>query len=154
MRYTIVTAPNGSPGGLIARLAVGDEIHAALKALARERAIPSASLTGLGAVSDVTLALFDPVARVYRETRLVEDLEIATMTGNIAWVGDEPMVHIHGVVSRADGSTAGGHIMRGIVSVTLEVSLLVYPVRLTRKPDPEFGLNLLDLDRPVPGTSI
>ena len=88
---------------------------------------------------------YDPVSRVYRETRMTEDLEVATMTGNIAWVGDEPIVHLHGVVSRADCTTAAGHIMRGIVSATLEVMLRVYSERIVRKHDAGVGLNLLDL---------
>src|SRR5207247_8436617 len=101
MKYTVTTTQSPAAYGILARLAVGEEIHAALKSLARARAVPSASLWGLGAVSDVTLALYDPVARTYRETRLTEDLEIATMSGNIAWLDDEPIVHLHGVVSRA-----------------------------------------------------
>src|SRR6267142_4714165 len=135
MKYRITTTKSSECYGIIARLYAGEEIHASLKALARERAIPSAALTGLGAVSDVTLAFYDPARRVYLETRLTEDLEVATMTGNIAWAGDEPMIHLHGVVSRADCTTAAGHIMRGVVSATLEVMLTVYPERIARTHD-------------------
>jgi predicted DNA-binding protein with PD1-like motif len=146
MKYRITTTQIMESYGIIARLAAGEEIHTTLKALARERAIPSAALTGLGAVNDVTLAFFDPAKRVYREMRLIEDLEVATMTGNIAWAGDEPIIHLHGVVSRADCTTAAGHIMRGIVSVTLEVMIRVDSMKMGRSHDAGFGLNLLDLD--------
>lgn len=145
MEYRITTGQGQGSYGLIARLAPGEEIHAALKALARAREIPSASLSGLGAVNDVTLALYDPVRRAYVETRLVEDLEVSTMTGNIAWLGEEPIIHVHGVVSRADCSAAAGHIMRGVVSLTLEVMLQIYPERIQRSPDAATGLNLLNL---------
>jgi predicted DNA-binding protein with PD1-like motif len=146
MKYRITTTRSTESYGIVARLAAGEEIHTVLKAIARERAIPSAALTGLGAVNDVTLAFFDPAQRVYREMRLIEDLEVATMTGNIAWVGDEPIIHLHGVVSRTDCTTAAGHIMRGVVSVTLEVMIRVDSVKLARRHDADFGLNLLDLD--------
>ena len=146
MKYRITTTKNVECYGIIARLFAGEEIHETLKALARERGIPSAALTGLGAVSDVTLAFWDQTRRAYLETRLTEDLEVATMTGNIAWLGGEPMIHLHGVVSRADCTTAAGHIMRGVVSATLEVMLTVYPEKIVRTHDPAVGLNLLDLD--------
>ena len=130
---------------IIARLAVGEEILDAVRTLARSQALPGAAITGIGAVNDVTLALFDPGPRVYRETRFVEDLEVVSMTGNLAWLGEDPIVHLHGVVSRADCTTAAGHFMRAIVSVTLELMVIVYPDRVVRSHDPGVGLNLLDL---------
>jgi hypothetical protein len=36
--------------------------------------------------------------------------------------------------------------MRGVVSVTLEVMIRVDSVKLARRHDADFGLNLLDLD--------
>ncbi|HEY3175394.1 MAG TPA: DUF296 domain-containing protein [Candidatus Polarisedimenticolia bacterium] len=130
---------------IVARLVAGDEVIAALQGLAKKEAIPSASVTGLGAIREVTLAFYDRIAREYVEKRLTEDLEVASMVGNIAWLGDEPIVHLHGVVSRRDATTAAGHIMRAVVSVTLEVMLVIHPVRLARRADPDIGLNLLDL---------
>lgn len=135
---------------ILVRLHPGDELHDCLRSLARAERIPSAALTGLGAVDDVTLALYTLATRRYLETRLTGELEVVSMTGNVSWLGDEPITHIHGVVSRADGSTAGGHFMRATVSITLEVMLLVYPERVERALDPACGLNLLDLGRPGP----
>lgn len=145
MRHTVAANRGQAARGIIARLAVGEELLSSLKTLARQEALPSASLTGLGAVNDITLAIYDPAARVYRETRFTEDLELATLTGNIAWLGDEPVVHAHGVVSRADCTTVAGHIMRAVASVTIEVMLQVYAERIARRPDDETGLNLLEL---------
>ena len=140
------TALSSQPSqAILVKLTPGEEILGSLKTLARRLQIPSACLTGLGAVNDVTLALYDPAARSYVETRLIEDLEVATMTGNISWLEDDPVVHLHGVVSRADCSTAAGHFMRAVVSVTLEVMLQVGSQRVERKPDAAIGLNLLHL---------
>jgi len=130
---------------IIARLHRGDEILGSLRALARSEAIPSATFTGLGAVSEITLALYDTSERAYKETELKEMLEVASLTGNVSWLGDEPVVHAHGVVSRVDLTTAAGHIVRGIVSATLEVALQVHPEKVSRALDPSVGLNLLDL---------
>lgn len=130
---------------ILARLLAGEEIIQSLKGLARAESIPSASLTALGAVGDLTLALFDPARRAYLETRFEEDLEISSMVGDVSWFGGEPVIHAHAVASRADCSVVAGHVMRGIVSVTLEVMLTIYPDRIERRSDPRFGLNLLDL---------
>jgi len=145
MEFHRTTLQSEGTQAILVKLAPGEEILESLKALARRLEIPSASVTGLGAVNDVTLALYDPAAKSYVETRLEEDLEVATMTGNISWLGADPVVHLHGVVSRADCSTAAGHIMRGVVSVTLEVMLQVGSQRVERRPDPSAGLNLLSL---------
>jgi len=147
MRHAWIRPEQATSGGIIlARLYPGDEVHAALRDLARRERLPSAALSGIGAVNDIVLALFDPSTRRYLETRLAEDLEVVSLGGNLSWVGEEPMTHLHGVVSRANCTTAAGHIMRATVSVTLEVTLMVGERRVERRPDPAFGLNLLDLD--------
>jgi hypothetical protein len=145
MRYTRLSAAGPARDLIVARLAIGDEIVESLRSLAKKEEIPAAAVTGLGAISEVTLALYDRMTRSYVETHLTEELEVASMVGNISWLGDEPVVHLHGVVSRRDATTAAGHIMRAVVSVTLELMLVVYPERLARKPDAALGLNLLDL---------
>ena len=147
MEHRITTALTGGAYGMFVRLSPGEEILTELRALARGLRIPSASFTGLGAINDVVLALYDPASRSYRETHLVEDLEIATMTGNVSWLKDDPVVHVHGVVSRLDCTTAAGHIMRGIVSVTLEVMMQIGTERIVREPEPSIGLNLLSLSK-------
>lgn len=133
---------------VIARLAIGEEALESIKSLAIRARLPGAAITGLGAVNDVTLALYDLASRTYATTRLVEDLEVSSLTGNLSWVGEEPVAHLHAVVSRADGSAAAGHVMRAVVSVTLELMLTVYPDRIRRAPDAGVGLNLLDLTTP------
>jgi len=130
---------------IFVRLHPGEEVHACLMDLARREAVPSASVSGLGAVNDIVLALFDPASRRYLETRLTEDLEVVSLAGNLAWAGDDPVIHLHGVVSRADCSTAAGHIMRATVSVTLEIALMVGSRRMERRLDPAFSLKLLHL---------
>ena len=44
---------------ILARLHIGDEIIACAKELARAEEIPSGSLMGLGALSEISLALYD-----------------------------------------------------------------------------------------------
>jgi hypothetical protein len=147
MQHTWMREPGEPAGGIILmRLHPGDEVHACLREVARARRLPSAAINGVGAVNDIVLALFDPVSKRYLETHLEEDLEVVSLGGNLAWVGEDPVAHLHGVVSRADCSTAAGHVVRATVSVTLEITLAVGTRRITRSPDARFGLNLLDLE--------
>lgn len=134
-----------SGGEILVRLLPGEEIHESLRALARQERLPGATLTGLGAVGEITLAFYDLARRAYLPTELREDLEIVSLTGNLAWAGDEPMAHLHAVVSRPDGSTLGGHVMRGVVSVTLEIAVRVLADRAERRFEEAAGLRLLDL---------
>ncbi len=130
---------------ILARLQAGAEIMGSIKELARLESIPSGAFVGLGALSEVTLALYELGPRKYISTRLEEELELVSMTGNVSWFEGEPVIHAHGVVSRADFSTAGGHIMSGMVSVTVEVMVTVYPEKVERALVEEVGLNLLAL---------
>jgi len=58
--------------------------------------------------------------------------------------GFKQILHLHGVISRADYSTLGGHISKMIANMTVEVFIHKLNERLERKHDPETGLNLLD----------
>jgi predicted DNA-binding protein with PD1-like motif len=58
-------------------------------------------------------------------------------------------VHAHLVFGRSDGHTIGGHLIHAITSPTLEVFVTTFPERLGKKPDPQSGLQLFDLDAPA-----
>jgi len=131
---------------ILVRLDLGEDLLESLKEVARRESLPSASFTALGAVSEVTLALFDPAERVYRTTRFAEPLEIAAVVGNVAWLEEgEPAVHAHGVFSREDCSAVAGHVMSAVISVTGEVMMRAGGHKVIRRHDPRSGLNLLSL---------
>ena len=62
---------------------------------------------------------------------------------DIAVAGDEPRLHAHVVVGKADGTAHGGHLIDAIVRPTLEVMLTEAPAHLRRRFDPKTGLALL-----------
>jgi predicted DNA-binding protein with PD1-like motif len=124
----------------------GDEVLEGLRWFAREHRPRSASFTAIGAFRDAVLAYFDWQTKTYKDLPVDEQVEVLTLTGDIAWTDDgEPVVHAHAVVGRADGSTRGGHLKRAHVRPTLEVVLVEYPRHLERKHDPESGLTLIRL---------
>lgn len=124
----------------------GDECMAGLLAFARERHLDAAQFTAIGAFSKATLGYFDRATNDYRKIPVEEQVEVLTLLGDIALDRGEPKVHAHVVVGRADGTTAGGHILEAHVWPTLEVVLTESPRHLRREVDPETGLALIKLD--------
>ena len=122
-----------------------DEVIGELTAFARTRRITAARFTGIGAFREVTLAYFDRAARRYRNIPVREQVEVLSLAGDVALDGDEPRVHAHVVVGKADATAHGGHLVEGRVWPTLELVLTESPRHLRRRSDAETGLALIDL---------
>jgi uncharacterized protein len=124
----------------------GDEVVAGLHRFAREHKLTGAGLTAIGAVSDITWGYFDWARKDYSKASLREQLEVLTLTGNVAVKGGEPTIHAHIVLGRADGTAVGGHLLEAHVRPTLEVVAIETPSYLRRRVDDETGLALIDLE--------
>jgi uncharacterized protein len=123
-----------------------DEAADGLVSAAREHALHAASVTGIGGFRSAVLGYFDPHAREYRRIPVDEQVEVLSLTGDVALGEDgQPMVHTHVVVGLADGTTRGGHLLEGRVRPTLEVVFHESPGHLQRRHDPTTGLPLLRL---------
>lgn len=121
----------------------GDEVMSELERWCAGNGVSAARFTAIGALSDVVLAYFDWEAKEYREIPVDEQVEVLTMAGDVALDEGEPSVHAHVVVGRHDGSTRGGHLLRGHVRPTLELVLDEVPAHLRKRHDPESGLALI-----------
>lgn len=121
-----------------------DEVVSTLEAHARQHDIPGGHFIALGAFQDATLAYFDPESKRYEDIPVREQVEVASLVGNVARKeGGEVVVHAHCVLGRRDGSTVAGHLKEARVRPTLELFLTVGERELRRAPDPESGLDLL-----------
>ena len=127
----------------------GEEAVDCLLRFAREHGVTAGRFTGLGAFSKVTLGFFEFDTKDYHRIPIREQVEVATLVGDFATLGDEVKVHPHIVVSKRDGTAHGGHLLEGHVHPTLEVLVTVSPDRLRRRTDPDTGLPLLVAE---PGT--
>lgn len=122
----------------------GDEAKEQVTAFAKEHALTAAQITGIGAFERSILRYFDWDTKEYRDNRVDEQVEVASLIGDIG--EDEqgaPAVHIHLVLGRRDGSALAGHLKSGHVRPTLELIVTESPAHLRRKHDPETGLNLI-----------
>src|SRR5262245_44952057 len=112
-----------SPQGWLIRLDPGDEIPRDVLAEAAALGVRTASVAGIGAIDRAVIALYDLKQRRYIETVLEEELELASLQGNLTRVDGAPFLHAHVVLSRRDGQALGGHLMSARISLTVELVL-------------------------------
>jgi predicted DNA-binding protein with PD1-like motif len=126
-------------------LSHGDEVATALAQFAREQGVVSAHLSAIGAVRDPEVGWFDLDRQQYKAMRLEEQMEVLTLSGDIALGEDgQPVVHAHMALGGSDGQAWGGHLLHAIASPTLEVYVTTYPDALHKRQDPHSGLQLID----------
>ena len=125
-------------------LDTGDAVMETLRDFAGREALSAASFTAIGAFSDAVLAWFDWEQREYRRFTVSEQVEVLTLTGDVALGPDDrPQVHAHVVCGRRGGLTLGGHVLEAHVRPTLEVVLREAPAHLRKRIDPASGLPLI-----------
>jgi predicted DNA-binding protein with PD1-like motif len=125
-------------------LEAGDEVMACLERFARAEGVDGARLSAIGAFSKAVLAWFDWEAKAYRDIPVDEQVEVASLNGDIGV--DEagaPALHVHLVLGRRDGSSLAGHLKSAEVRPTLEVLVTETPSHLRRVKDAATGLALI-----------
>lgn len=127
-------------------LKTGDEAMACLQDFARSENIGGAQMSAIGAFSSAELAFFDWESKKYLPIEVDEQVEVASLLGDIARGPDrEPAVHVHVVLSGRTGAARAGHLMKGYVRPTLEIIVTEAPEHLAKVKDTESGLALIDL---------
>jgi len=132
-----------SPNDWLIRLDVGDEIVASLVKFASEENVKSASFSGLGAVGGLKYGYFNINDREYKVAEESTSLEIVNLSGNLARIDGEPIVHAHISVGFPDMSIRGGHLVEGIISITCEIFIRTYDADINRAEEEHFGLKLI-----------
>lgn len=132
--------------GYILRLNRGEEIITTLKDFIKDKKIHGGFLIGLGAGKEITLGFYDADKKTYHKRFFADDHEYTSLTGNISYLDDEPVIHIHAVISAANFVSYSGHLFSGKVSATCEIFITLLDKKLIRKADPTVGLNLMQLE--------
>lgn len=123
----------------------GDEALASISSFARDQNLTAAQVTAIGAFERATVGWFDRNAKQYRPIEVDQQCEVLSLVGDIAVGSDGPTPHLHTVLGLPDGTTRGGHLLRGQVWPTLELIIRDTPVELRKTDRPELGLALIDL---------
>jgi predicted DNA-binding protein with PD1-like motif len=121
-----------------------DEAMRCLQEFAVKERLGGAQITAIGALSSATLAFFDWETKQYQPIPVKEQVEVASLIGDIAINPEgKPSVHAHAVLGRRDGSAVAGHLQEGHVRPTLEIIITESPAHLCKAKDAESGLALI-----------
>ena len=126
-------------------LSRGDIIPDAVIDAIKKYDIKAAVISGIGALEEIELGYFNIESKVYEKKIFKGSHELISLTGNLGWVEDEAFLHFHAAVSGADMNVFGGHLFRGIVSVTGEIVLKTLDTTVIRDHDEFSGLKLWKL---------
>lgn len=122
----------------------GDEVLSGLTDFAIQHKIEDAHFTAIGAVSGGTLACLDLAKKIYHRIPVAEQVEVLSLVGDVATFNGRPIVHMHAVLGKSNGSTIGGHVFELNVNPTLEVFMTVNTIPLRKKPDEASGMKVID----------
>jgi predicted DNA-binding protein with PD1-like motif len=111
----------------------GDEVIECLLAFAQSEDLLASQFNGIGAFSSVVLGYFDLERRDYKRIPIAEQVEVLSLTGNVALKGDEHRIHAHVVLGKRDGTAHGGHLLEARVRPTLELIVTESPAHLRRE---------------------
>lgn len=118
------------------------EVVAALTAFCEEQGVHCGVIEGLGAVSSATLRFLDPATKKYVDKTFDEQMEIASLIGNISEKDGRVYLHLHVTLGRRDYSVVGGHLLCATVNGACEVIIKPLEGPVGRRFDEETGLNL------------
>jgi len=127
-------------------LQTGDEAVQCLKEFAEKEHAGGAQVTAIGALSRAKLAYFDWDTKRYEPIQVDEQVEVASLVGDIAVGPDgKPSVHLHAVLGKRNGTAIAGHLEQATVRPTLEIIVTEMPSHLCKTRDSESGLALIKL---------
>ncbi len=147
MKYTKIV--DGPTKTYVLVFDVGDEVVAEISAFAKRENVTAARLTGIGALSQATLAALNHDTKKYEAFPVNQQVELLSLVGDIALRDGAPLLHAHAVVGHRDGSVAGGHLIMGRVWPTLELFVDVYPYQLQKVLEADVGIATMDLKEAV-----
>ena len=129
-------------GGWLVRFAHGDDVVGGLVDFARAQGIEGAWVNLLGAIEDPELGYYHLPTKSYTRRSFPGDWEIMGAVGNLARLGETPVLHVHITISGTDFKALGGHLFAGKAGATCEVYVRDLKTRIDRERDEAIGLPL------------
>ena len=129
--------------GWVLRLDRGEEIVSTLTAWAEAKAVLGGYLFGIGSVGEAELGRFRRETSSYERRTFTGEYEILSLIGNLSLLDGKPFLHCHMIIAGPDFLPHGGHLFRGVVSVTCEVHVETSEISIIRESRPDLGFHPL-----------
>ena len=123
------------------RLDKGDDIGACIYKVAELEQIKTANVSGIGATDNFTVGVFDINKKEYEKFIFRGNHEINAISGNISEKDGKPYIHLHITATGSGGKVVGGHLIKGVISLTGEIIITVLGGEITREFDETLGIN-------------
>ena len=127
----------------IVRLDPEEEILTQLMLVAEKENIMLAEISGLGALKELEISVFDTKEKAYYNNTYAEAMELLSLTGTVTCMDGKPYLHVHATAGDGTGKAVGGHLKKAVISVTGEILLRVIAGRVERKFSEAIGINLM-----------
>lgn len=121
----------------------GEEVMGELKKYCKGEGIEAGQFWVIGAVGEIELAWYDLEQKEYVTKTVTDSLEIAGVTGNVATMDGEVIIHAHGTFSDKDMQVVAGHVNSMTVSAACEVFMIKLDGQIEREYSEDLGLNLM-----------
>ncbi|MBR0188928.1 MAG: DNA-binding protein [Clostridia bacterium] len=129
-------------GSVIAlRLDKGDDITESVYKIAEKEGVKAAKVSGIGATDNFTVGVFDIAKKEYEKFDFSGNHEINVLTGNITEKDGKPYIHLHITATGKDCKVVGGHLIKGVISLTGEIIITVISGEISREYDETLGIN-------------
>ncbi len=121
----------------------GEEFITSMHDFCTKNNIRAGYFHGIGACHKLELAWYNLQTKKYEAKSIEENLEITSLTGNIALVDGSVFAHTHGVFGNRELQAVAGHVKSMEISATCEVKLDVFDGSIERVFDEVTGLKLM-----------
>jgi len=131
---------------VLVRLDKGDRIAESLLKVAKKEGIALATISGIGAVDEMEVGVFDLDTSTYDRYLYHGNHEINALVGNLTTKDGENYLHLHITATGESGMVVGGHLFEGTVSLTAEIFVQKVKGAVDRKFDGVLGINRIVFD--------
>ncbi len=128
----------------VVRLDPNDEVLTQLALVAEQEQIQLAEITGLGALKELEISVFDIQEKVYYNNTYAEAMELLSLTGTVTRMNGAPYLHLHATAGDGTGRAVGGHLKKAVISATAEIIIRIFDGAVERKYNEAIGINLLN----------
>jgi len=123
-------------------LSKGEEVKSAIEGWAAREGVAGAQVWGIGALTDVELAYYNPEKNQWTKKKFSGYYELLGFSGNI----NEDGLHAHAIIGDSAFNVSGGHFLGGTISALGE--FFIVPTNPLRKnPLPGTQLKKTELNR-------